>query len=102
MLNAELISQNRQVNQFLNQEKQKRKEPSHKIKDMKFPVTPEQRAELRKRAVKAKNETESNTRILLQALQQYKLNPDAFPRLEYQDTGVYMHAKPTLFYFGEN
>ncbi|CAN7762863.1 hypothetical protein LJR153_007134 [Paenibacillus sp. LjRoot153] len=97
MLNAELVSEVRGENRV----KQKRREPSHKIKDMKFPVTSEQRIELRKRANKAKNETESNTKILLQALQQYKLNPHAFPPLEYQDTGVYMHAKPTLLYFEE-
>lgn len=78
---------------------QKRKERSDKVKDIKFPVTPEQRAELRRRSQNAKDITESNTRILLAALQKYRQDPHAFPRIRYVDTGVYMHAKPTGLYY---
>ena len=77
----------------------KRKPRSDKIKDVKFPVTPELRAILRQKAkelnVAKRNETISNTRILTEAVYQARLFPDRFPEIVYVDTGQYMHAKPT-------
>ncbi|MFC4812791.1 hypothetical protein [Paenibacillus sp. GCM10023250] len=82
-----------------------RKERSDKKKDMKFPVTPEQREELRKRASELriadrrpeiKYETISNTEILKQALEHYSIFPERYPPLVYKDTGQYMHAELLL------
>jgi hypothetical protein len=96
MLNAQFM-----VKESPNKSIKKRQERSDKVKDLKFPVSPEQRAELRRLAKVAKNETESNTRILIAALQKYRHDPDSFPPLQYQDTGVYMHAKPIKFYWDQ-
>ncbi|RUS44996.1 hypothetical protein [Cohnella sp. AR92] len=80
--------------------KKDRKERSDKLKDIKFPVTPRQREELRRRAlalkVAARNETISNTKILIAALNQHRLFPEQYPELVYEDTKQYMHAEPTL------
>ncbi|QHW35495.1 hypothetical protein GZH47_31875 (plasmid) [Paenibacillus rhizovicinus] len=82
-----------------------RRERSDKKKDMKFPVTPEQREDLRKRASELriadrkpemKYETISNTAILKQALEHYAIFPERYPPLVYKDTGQYMHAELLL------
>lgn len=77
-----------------------RKERSDKLKDIKFPVTPEQRERLRRLAKQLpqeskRNETVSNTVHLLQALKHYQLYPERCHEVVYKDTGQYMHAKPT-------
>lgn len=82
-----------------------RKERSDKRKDMKFPVTPEQREDLRKRASEMriadrkpelKYETISNTAILKQAMEHNDIFPEQYPPLLYKDTGQYMHAELLL------
>lgn len=80
-----------------------RNERSDKKKDIKFPVTPSQREELRKIAKNLrlenkdpskKYETISNTHVLKKALDQYSIFPERYPPLVYCDTGQYMHAEP--------
>ncbi|CAG7651192.1 hypothetical protein ACFQI7_27595 [Paenibacillus allorhizosphaerae] len=82
-----------------------RKERSDKKKDIKFPVTPAQREELRKLAKELriekmdptrKFETISNTLVLKKALEQYSIFPERYPPLVYSDTGQYMHAEALL------
>lgn len=82
-----------------------RNERADKKKDIKFPVTPAQREELRKIAKELrienkdpskKYETISNTHVLKKALDQYRIFPERFPPLVYSDTGQYMHAEPFL------
>lgn len=82
-----------------------RKERSDKKKDMKFPVTPEQREDLRRRASEmrvadrkpdVKYETISNTAILKKAMEQFAIFPERYPQLMYKDTGQYMHAELLL------
>lgn len=82
-----------------------RKERADKEKDIKFPVSPEQREELRRLAklLKVKNrdpgrkyETISNTNILKKAFDHYLIYKEQFPPLIYKDTGQYMHAAPLL------
>ncbi|MVP02099.1 hypothetical protein [Paenibacillus lutrae] len=75
-----------------------RKERSDKLKDIKFPITPELRRQLRRHSEDAKNQTVANTKILIEALQLMQHSPERFPVLDYQDTGIYMHAKPPLHY----
>lgn len=86
-----------------NRRSEPRKERSDKRKNIKFPVSPKQRLELRTMAKNSpvaqkgkKNETTSNTYILTQALTQQQLYPEHFPKLIYKDTGQYMNVKPTL------
>lgn len=82
-----------------------RNERSDKKKDIKFPVTPAQREELRKRAKELrienkdpskKYETISNTDVLKKAMEQYRIFPERYPPLVYSDSGQYMHAEPFL------
>lgn len=86
-----------------------RKERADKKKDIKFPVTPKQREELRRLAKELrieqrdpskKYETISNTHLLKKALEQQSIFPERFPPLVYKDTGQYMHAEPLLADFG--
>ncbi|MDQ0896270.1 MULTISPECIES: hypothetical protein [unclassified Paenibacillus] len=82
-----------------------RNERADKKKDIKFPVTPAQREELRKLAKELrienkdpskKYETISNTHVLKKALEQYSIFPERYPPLVYSDTGQYMHAELLL------
>ncbi|MFD2614656.1 hypothetical protein [Paenibacillus gansuensis] len=82
-----------------------RKERKDKKKDIKFPVTPAQREELRRLAkdLRAeqndpgkKYETISNTKLLKKALDHYAIFPERYPPLLYKDTRQYMHAEPML------
>jgi hypothetical protein len=94
------------VKQIATKEKERvRKERADKEKDIKFPVTPEQREELRRLAkgLKVKNrdpgrkyETISNTHVLKKAFDHYLIFKEQFPPLIYKDTGQYMHAAPLL------
>ncbi|WP_213428295.1 MULTISPECIES: hypothetical protein [Paenibacillus] len=83
-----------------------RKERSDKLKDIKFPVTPDQREKLRRMAKifsskGARNVTESSTLQLKQALDHYRLYPERCHEVIYQDTGQYMHVKPTRRMYDE-
>ncbi|SDO15469.1 hypothetical protein SAMN04487897_10927 [Paenibacillus sp. yr247] len=91
--------------EFTSHQQRTRRERSDKKKDIKFPVTPDQREELRKLAKELrienkdpsrKYETISNTNVLKKALEQYSIFPERFPPLVYSDTGQYMHAEPLL------
>ncbi|MFC5402333.1 hypothetical protein [Cohnella soli] len=82
-----------------------RRERSDKKKDIKFPVTPEQREELRRLASEmrimdrkpgVKYETISNTAVLKKAMEQFAIFPERYPPLLYKDSGQYMHAEPIL------
>lgn len=82
-----------------------RRERADKKKDIKFPVTREQREELRRLAKELraehkdwskKYETISNTNLLKKALEKHKIFPEHFPPLLYTDTGQYMHVEPLL------
>jgi hypothetical protein len=82
-----------------------RKERADKKKDIKFPVSPEQREELRRiakdmrlkeRDPSRKYETISNTHVLKKALDQQNIFPERYPPLVYQDTLQYMHVEPIL------
>jgi hypothetical protein len=85
--------------------KRVRKERADKKKDIKFPVTPEQREELRRIAkeLRIKNrdpsrkyETISNSNVLKKALEQHSIFPERYPPLVYNNTIQYMHAEPLL------
>ncbi|MFC5651008.1 hypothetical protein ACFPYJ_18230 [Paenibacillus solisilvae] len=80
-----------------------RRERSDKLKDIKFPVTPSERQELRRRAIEmgvtGRNETISNTKLLILALNQLRLYPEWYPPLVYKDSKQYMHVKPTGMVF---
>lgn len=76
-----------------------RKERADKLKDIKFPVTPEQREKLRRLAKELppgtkRNETVSNTKHLLQALEHFRMYPERCHEVIYEDTRQYMHVKP--------
>jgi hypothetical protein len=75
-----------------------RKQRSDKTHDIKFPVTPEQKAEIRRLAksngMKGK-ETYYATKMLLSALSFCK----TLPEYNYNDTKLYMHVKPTETYY---
>jgi hypothetical protein len=82
-----------------------RKERVDKKKDIKFPVSPKQREELRRlaRELRAevnepskKFETISNTNLLKKALEHQSIFPERYPPLLYKDTGQYMHVEPPL------
>lgn len=82
-----------------------RKERADKKKDIKFPVTPEQREELRRLAKalrseqnepRKKYETISNTNLLKKALDHQAIFPERYPPLLYKDTGQYMHTEPLM------
>ncbi|MGU3473099.1 hypothetical protein ACLBWT_18375 [Paenibacillus sp. D51F] len=82
-----------------------RRERADKKKDIKFPVTPVQREELRRIAKELriehrqpgrKYETISNTDVLKKALEHQRIFPERYPPLLYEDTGQYMHADPLL------
>lgn len=82
-----------------------RKQRVDKKKDIKFPVTPEQREELRRlasdlriqdRKPELKYETISNTVVLKKAMDQFAIFPERYPPLLYKDSGQYMHAEPLL------
>lgn len=86
-----------------------RRERVDKKKDIKFPVTPEQREELRRLAKEIrikqrdpskKYETISNTILLKKALDHQSIFPERFPPLMYKDTGQYMHVEPLLTDYG--
>lgn len=76
----------------------KRKTRSDKLKMIKFPVTTEQREQLRRRAKEnvralSRKETIYNTNCLLHAIDQTSIFPERYPELKYKDTGQYMHVK---------
>lgn len=80
-----------------------RKVRSDKKMDIKFPVTPLQRQELRRLAKELrivekqpnkKYETISNTVLLKKAIDQEAIFPERFPPLVYTDTRQYMHVEP--------
>lgn len=71
-----------------------RKTRSDKVTDIKFPVTGEQRRELRALAIGRKlgdRQTLYNTKLLQAAIE----DAGSCSELEYKDTGKYMHVKPT-------
>lgn len=74
---------------------------NQEIHNVKFPVTPSQRCELRRRAmmmkkerndISRKYETISNTYILYNAIMELYINPEHLFFIEYVDTGQYMHV----------
>ncbi|GGG18662.1 hypothetical protein [Paenibacillus abyssi] len=70
-----------------------RKDRSDKKHDMKFPVTPAQKALIRKLAVQQGmkgRETAFATKLLIEALS----SMDGLPEYDYHDTKSYMHVKP--------
>jgi len=70
-----------------------RKTRSDKTEDIKFPVTPEQREQLRRAAIRrnlGNKQTKYNTMLLRAALQE----PEKAAPVEYRDSGQYMHVKP--------
>ncbi|WP_054943605.1 hypothetical protein [Paenibacillus ihuae] len=80
-----------------------RKVRSDKKMDIKFPVTPLQRQELRRLAKELriqdkqpskKYETISNTVLLKKAIDQAAIFPERYPPLLYTDTRQYMHVEP--------
>lgn len=80
-----------------------RKVRSDKKMDIKFPVTPVQRQELRRLAKELriidkqpnkKYETISNTVLLKKAIDQEAIFPERYPPLLYTDTRQYMHVEP--------
>ncbi|MFT9486637.1 MAG: hypothetical protein ACH0QD_04610 [Tepidibacillus sp.] len=96
-MNLNPIFQNEQTNK-INPRISKRKTRSDKIHDIKFPITPVIRSEIRRRA-KAEgfpNETKYCTHLLIQAL---KYDKSFFPEIKYTDTKTYIHVKPTEFYY---
>lgn len=71
-----------------------RKTRSDKMVDIKFPVTREQRRELRTLAIGRKlgdRQTFFNTKLLQTAI----ANAGHCAELDYKDSGQYMHVKPT-------
>lgn len=101
MLNQDIFRQKQNItnvigNQVSTPKERVRQVRGDKIKDVKFPVTESQRKELRRRAGVAKNETDSNTEILLSAISEFQRHPHKYPPVPYKDTGTYMHAKPCM------
>jgi hypothetical protein len=89
----------------INMQQRVRQENANKKKDIKFPVTPIQREELRRlaKAMRIENrdptkkyETISNTDVIKKALEQNSIFPERYPPLVYTDTGQYMHVEPVL------
>lgn len=79
-------------------ETSERKQRSDKMHDIKFPVTSEQKAEIRRLAKSSRmkgKETQYATKLLLKALTLC----NTLPEYPYIDTKIYMHVKPTEIYY---
>jgi hypothetical protein len=68
-----------------------RKTRSDKTHDIRFPVTPDQKALIRRLArANDMKETQFTTKLLMTALSAYPV----LPEYDYHDTKLYMHVKP--------